>query len=100
MPSRTRSIFGSINDGPYTMKVMESTAKGVGNFFHVEWLRAVTRRSNMNPVFIAWFMDDKNQLHVPQREYGKFIESMTEYEHELFELGATLEAIAWYRNKA
>ena len=95
-----QSIFGSINDGPYTMKVMESTAKGVGNFFHVEWLRAVTGRSNMNPVFIAWFMDDKNQLHIPQREYGKFIDSMTEYELELFELGATLEAIAWYRNKA
>ena len=95
-----QSIFGSINDGPYTMRVMESTAKGVGNYFHREWLRAVRGQSNMNPVFIAWYMDDKNSKPIPQREYAKFIDSMTEYEYELFELGATLEAIAWYREKS
>lgn len=95
-----QSIFGSINDGPYTVSVLESTAKGVGNFFHREWLRAVRGDSNFTPVFVAWFMDDKNSTPIPQRDYASFIDSMTEYEYELFELGATLEAIAWYREKS
>ena len=95
-----QSIFGSINDGPYTVSVLESTAKGVGNYFHREWIRAVRNQSNFTPVFIAWFMDDKNSTPIPQRDYASFIESMTDYEYELFELGATLEAIAWYREKS
>ena len=32
-------------------------------------------------------------------KYRQFIETMNEYEMYLFELGATLEAIAWYRKK-
>ena len=50
-----QSIFGSIASGPYTMKVIESTAKGVGNFFHRTWLEATEGRNNFTPVFIPWF---------------------------------------------
>ena len=92
-----QSIFGSIASGPYTMKVLESTAKGVGNFFHRTWLDAVAGKNNFKPVFIAWF--DIPLYSKPIEEYQSFISSMTEEEHALFKLGATLEAIAWYRDK-
>ena len=94
-----QSIFGSIASGPYTMKVIESTAKGVGNFFHRTWTDAVNLRNNFTPVFIPWFMIDLYSKPLKEADYGSFIESMDEYEHNLFELGATLEAIAWYRDK-
>lgn len=93
-----QSIFGAILSGPYTMKVLESTAKGVGNYFHRTWLDAVDGRNNFHPVFIPWYMIDMYQGAISA--YTEFVESMDEYEHYLFELGATLEAIAWYREKS
>lgn len=92
-----QSIFGSIASGPYTMKVFESTAKGVGNFFHRTWLDSVAGKNNFKPVFIAWF--DIPLYSKPIDDYQSFIGSMTEEEHALFKLGATLEAINWYRDK-
>ncbi len=94
-----QSIFGSIASGPYTMKVIESTAKGVGNFFHRTWIEATNRRNNFTPVFIPWFSIDLYCKPLDKKHYSSFIESMNEYEEELFSLGATLEAIAWYRDK-
>lgn len=94
-----QSIFGSIASGPYTMKIMESTAKGVGNFFHRTWIDATEQRNNFTPVFVPWFAIDLYSKPTKQADYGSFIDSMDEYEQHLFSLGATLEAIAWYRDK-
>ena len=94
-----QSIFGSIASGPYTMKIIESTAKGVGNFFHRTWIDATERRNNFTPVFIPWFSIDLYSKPMEKAHYAAFIESMNEYEEHLFSLGATLEAIAWYRGK-
>ena len=94
-----QSIFGSIASGPYTVKVMESTAKGVGNFFHRTWMDAVSGRNNFTPVFIPWYSIDLYSKHIPEGDYGDFVDSMNDYEQQLFALGATLEAIAWYRDK-
>ena len=94
-----QSIFGAIAGGPYTMKVIESTAKGVGNFFHRTWIDATKKRNNFTPVFIPWFSIDLYSKAMKESDYSTFIDSMNEYEHELFKLGATLEAIAWYRDK-
>lgn len=94
-----QSIFGSIAAGPYTMKVLESTAKGVGNFFHRTWIDAVAGRNNFTPVFIPWYSIDLYSKPIEANDYNSFIESLDEYEQELFTLGATLEAIAWYREK-
>lgn len=94
-----QSIFGSIASGPYTVKVLESTAKGVGNFFHRTWIDAVERRNNFTPVFIPWYSIDLYSKPIEEKDYPAFIDSLDEYEQQLFELGATLEAIAWYRDK-
>ena len=94
-----QSIFGSIAAGPYTMKVIESTAKGVGNYFHRTWIDATEQRNNFTPVFIPWFTIDLYSKPVEEDEYGALIDTLDEYELPLFELGATLEAIAWYRDK-
>ena len=94
-----QSIFGSIAAGPYTMKVIESTAKGVGNYFHRTWIDATEHRNNFTPVFIPWFTIDLYSKALSEEEYAPLVDSLDEYEHHLFELGATLEAIAWYRDK-
>jgi len=95
-----QSIMGGISYAPNTMIFYESTARGVGNFFHSEWLRATSldpkEKSAFSPLFVAWYEADNDRL--PIADYDQFIDEMTDYEHWLFSQGATLEGIAWYRN--
>lgn len=44
---------------------LESTAKGVGNFFHTTWLEAVKGTSNYHSTFSPWFEDPTNRAAVP-----------------------------------
>lgn len=95
-----QTIFGSIGEGvPYTIKVLESTAKGVGNYFHKHWLRACSTDDKVwngfTPVFVAWF--DIDMYSKPIKNYEWFISRMNEYDYWLFSKGATLEGINWYK---
>ena len=95
-----QSIAGTIPTVPYSIIVMESTAKGVGNFFHKQWLRAVNKESGYMPVFVAWY-----EIEIYSKPFGddekraQFIKSITSQEMEYFKLGATLEGLNWYREK-
>lgn len=95
-----QSIAGTVPNEPGSMIVLESTAKGVGNYFHREWQKAVRGESGYVPVFVAWF--EIEMYGTPFRneaERDAFIGSMTSRERYYFELGATLEGIRWYREK-
>lgn len=95
-----QSILGSWNGGPYAVKVIESTAKGVGNFFHRTWVDAVNGENDMTPVFIPWFIIEGYSINLDHQDEAREIyDTMTEYEWELFDLGASIENIKWYRNK-
>jgi hypothetical protein len=94
-----QSILGTIDLKPYTMVVMESTAKGVGNFFHQSWTEA-KRTKNYEPVFVAWFEIEKYRIEFKsEQEKIDLISSLTEEEWEFWYQGATLEGIKWYRKK-
>ncbi|MDR2359384.1 MAG: hypothetical protein LBD87_06255 [Prevotellaceae bacterium] len=93
-----QTIVGSIPYIPGTMIVQESTAKGVGNYFHRAWQHAVRAQNNDTPVFVAWHEIKMYQLDIPGN-VAEFIRSFTEYEHFLWRSGATLEGIHWYRAK-
>lgn len=94
-----QSVVSGIRMLPKTMIVYESTAKGVGNFFHKEWVRAKQGKgvSKFTPVFVAFFEIDDYQTHIPN--YKEFIDSLDSSEWEYWKDGATLEAIAWRREK-
>lgn len=50
---------------PLTMIVYESTANGVGNFFHNEYVDARDNpRSQFKAMFVSWYEIEKNQLAV------------------------------------
>ncbi len=95
---------------PETMIVMESTANGVGTFFHKEYQAAKRGTSLYRPVFVAWHEIEKYTYPVsdrraiaerivknrnsdfsddPRKATGRYIWS-------LWEAGASLEAISWY----
>lgn len=92
-----RAICSGIAMEPLTFVAMESTANGVGSFFHSEWLRARAGKSDKVPVFIPWHEIDIYTLPVEDPE-GLWNE-MDDYERGLWEQGCTLEAINWYHHK-
>jgi len=88
-----QSATESIEPIADTMIVLESTAKGMGNFWHDIW-----REENAyTPVFLAWFEMEKNFMGIDNVQ--EFIDSMNENEWFLWHSGATLQGINWYRNK-
>lgn len=108
-----RSIAGGIPVAEYTMQVMESTAKGAGNYFHETYRAAKNGTSNFNPVFIPWYYIPHDTLPVEDvEEFAMWLYENRNNEHPegkwrdsgkhywwLWTLGATFEGINWYRYK-
>ncbi len=94
-----RTISGSVALIPDSAIVMESTANGVGNFFHRAWLDAEAGRSAYKPIFVPWMEIDiyRKELSEPQRE--ALASGLTAPEMALFSRGASLGQIAWRREK-
>jgi len=92
-----RSVCGSVVLKPDSVIVMESTANGVGDYFHDEWVRSQAGRSDKQAVFVPWHeigmyaqdVDDPMALW----------HEMDEYERDLWDSGCTLEQVNWYHHK-
>ena len=91
-----QSLRSTVPEVPLSLIVMESTAKGVGNFFHNEWLAAISKRSGYKPVFVAWWEIERYQRTVTDMEKFVFWMQKNDYAMFLWNLGATLEGINWY----
>lgn len=90
-----QTLRSALSNIPMTLEVLESTAKGVGNFFHREWLDAVNKVSGYKAIFIPWYMID---IYLrPIDDKLEFIKNMTPYDLFQWNCGATLEGINWYK---
>ena len=100
---------------------MESTAKGVGNYFEKEWWRADKSESGLKTVFFPWFVFDEYKTELTEEELkdDSFLKSLgenptfggdeeknllgveTSYEAEdgVFDFKVALEHLKWRRNK-
>lgn len=92
-----QAVFGSIALGTGTMVVLESTANGVGNFFHREWIRSKNGNGGKQAVFVPWYEVEYNTAEPPDRI--AFALSMDEREQNLWNRGLTLAQIYWWRCK-
>lgn len=98
---------------PMTLKVLESTAKGSGNYFHEEWVDARRGVGEYEPVFIPWYEVENDTLpfrdEAERRAFAlRLLERRGQTEPEdrrsepgaylwhLWEKGVTLEALHWY----
>lgn len=110
-----RSACSGVLFRPYTMVVYESTANGVGNFFHTEYKAAANPniKSQFEAMFVPWFdielyrlpFASDNDLH----DFATFLfrnrnnadapsnrEEPGRYLWWLWQKGASLEGIHWY----
>lgn len=92
-----RSVVSTVPLIPYSMIVLESTANGEGDYFYTEYNLAKEGKSDKISVFIPWFDIEMYQTKID--DYKSFINCMQNYDWFLWESGATLESIAWYKMK-
>ena len=90
-----QTLQATVPDTKDTLIVLESTAKGVGNYFHRQWINAEKRQGIFKPIFIPWFDVEMYQKPI-EINIKDFIQNLTDYEKLLWNLGATLEGINWY----
>lgn len=50
-------LLQSVPDESNTLIVLESTANGVGDYFHELWTKAVKGENEFVPIFLPWFID-------------------------------------------
>lgn len=90
----TKGVLQAIPDMPDTEIFLESTANGLGGFFHSEVMKALREESDYRLVFIPWHWTDEYRRPVP-----KDFDATTE-ERELKRIhGIDDEQLCWRRYK-
>ncbi len=74
--------------------IRESTANGVGDWFHSEWLAAVRGESEYTPLFFPWFEHPLYTVKYPQLTASR----LDPVEKELHKLGASMGHLEWRRS--
>lgn len=74
--------------------ILESTANGIGNFFHKQWQNAESGESEYEAIFVPWFWQEEYRSKL----YPGFIP--TEDELQLADVyGLDMEQLCWRRKK-
>lgn len=87
-------ILQAVPDEPGTEEILESTANGLGNFFHQKWRDAEAGVSDFQAIFVPWFWQEEYTRQVP--EGFRLEEEELEYAEAY---GLALEQMAWRRAK-
>ncbi len=89
-----KGIMQAVPSEPGTEIILESTANGLGNFFHQQWQQAEAGLSDFRAIFVPWFWQD---------EYARSVDnefSITSEESELARYyNLTPEQLSWRRYK-
>lgn len=87
-------ILQAIPDLSGTEVILESTANGLGNFYHQQWQMAARGETEYIAIFVPWYWQDEYQKPLPENF------KLTEKEQEIKEqYKLTDEQIIWRRNK-
>lgn len=91
-----KGILQAIPNAAGTEIVFESTANGVGNYFHEQWQRAEAGLSDFIAIFVPWFWQDE---YVKALEAGQHLD-LTDEELDLAQhYDLTQEQLNWRRMK-
>ena len=60
-----KGILQAIPDVPDTEVILESTANGLGNYYHQKWKQAESGLSDYIAIFVPWFWQDEYRKKMP-----------------------------------
>jgi len=89
-----KGILQTVPNSPGTEIIYESTANGIGNFFHEQWKAAEHGESDFIPIFVPWFWQDEYARKIPD----DFVISKDEEELRS-QYNLTYQQIYWRRKK-
>lgn len=90
----TKGVLQTIPDMEDTEVIYESTANGVGNFFHQKWQEAEAGDSEFIAIFVPWYWQDEYQADTEGIEFTHDELDLLDNHPEL-----TKENLAWRRKK-
>lgn len=105
-------LMQSVPDENNTFVVLESTANGIGDYFHQMWGKATKGENNFIPIFLPWFIDPgyskpfytdaERQIFIDEVNFifkdssGRDVRT---YEYELMnKFNLTYEQMNWRKN--
>ena len=89
-----KGVLQTVPDLDGTEIILESTANGIGNYYHQQWQKAESGESEYIAIFVPWYWQDEYQKKLPDG-FTPTIEETDLIQH----YGLTMEQIAWRRNK-
>jgi len=92
--SHAGGVLQAISKEPGTEVILESTANGLGNYYHQQWCEAVAGTSEYIAIFIPWYWQ-KEYASEPTEDFELNEEEMIY--RDLYSL--TLRQMHWRRNK-
>lgn len=92
----TKGILQAVPDADNTEVILESTANGLGNYFHQQWKEAEAGQSEYQAIFVPWFWQDEYSKTIPKEL--NFMRSLDE-DKLCSEYGLTDEQLYWRRLK-
>lgn len=91
-----RGILQAVADEPNTEIILESTANGMGNYFHNLWLQALSGSSEYQAIFLPWYwMERYKRFETGFKPHEDEQLLLDAYSHD----GLTPEHLAWRRMK-
>ena len=89
-----KGILQAVPDQEGTEIFLESTANGIGNYFHEQWQLSESRHSEFMPIFLPWYWQEEYVAPLPHDW------TLTDAEVELKEIyQLSDEQLAWRRIK-
>lgn len=87
-------VLQAVPQGNETEIILESTANGIGGYFHGQWQKAEHGESEFIAIFVPWFWQPEYQKPVPKG----FVPSKEERRYaDIYDL--SLEQIVWMHDK-
>ena len=91
-----KGILQAVSDEPGTEIILESTANGIGNYFHSRWNNAMGGASEYQAIFLPWYWQEE----YTSSDDGFIRNEEEEYLYKLYSQdGLTNQHLAWRRNK-
>jgi hypothetical protein len=89
-------VLQAVSDEPGTEIILESTANGIGNFFHQMWTNAISGKSDYQAIFIPWYWQPEYSLQQPGFKLNEDEEILYDLYHKD---GLTIPHLNWRRVK-
>jgi hypothetical protein len=89
-----KGVLQTVPDSNDSEVIYESTANGVGNFFHQQWKLAESGASEFIAIFVPWFWQDEYKKNLPDNFLISLEEAKVKKYYDLCD-----EQIYWRRQK-